>query len=223
MRLASLQKRLVLALSVSLLIAAGLVLAVNLWMLAKTQDRIEYDLMLCSTEPVGIVFGTSYWARGGGRNPHYVNRLEAASRLLRLQRVQHLLLSGDNHTRFYNEPISMWRDLRAANVREEDMTLDYAGFSTFDTLARAVKVFDISRTLLITQSWHLPRALFIADALGLDARGCAVPARPVAGGWQLRIREWLARVAAVGDIYLWHRNPYFLGPREPLRIAPAED
>lgn len=223
MRLASLLKGSILVLSASLLIAAGFVLAANLWMLARTQERIENDLMLCSAAPVGIVFGTSYWARDGGRNPHYVDRLEAASRLLRLQRVQHLLLSGDNRTRFYNEPVRMWRDLRAANVRNEDMTLDYAGFSTFDTLARAVKVFDVSNTLLITQRWHLPRALFIADALGLDARGCAVPAQPVAGGWRLRIREWLARVAALGDIHLWHREPYFLGPREPLHIVPAED
>lgn len=204
-----------------LVLAAGVVLAANWWLLSRTQERIEDDLLLCRAAPVGIVFGTSYWARGGGRNPHYAARLSAASRLLRLQRVQHLLLSGDNRTRYYNEPVTMWRDLRESNVRDNAMTLDYAGFSTFDTLVRAREIFAVEHALLITQDWHLPRALFIADALGIEATGCAAPTQRVAGEWRLRAREWLARVATLGDLYLWHREPYFLGPREPLQIAPA--
>lgn len=215
-------KRLIVLLSMLLLLATSVVVAANAWILAKTQDRIESDLLLCVAEPVGVVFGTSYWARGGGRNPLYSARLSAASQLLRTQRVQHLLLSGDNRTRFYNEPVTMWRDLRANNVRDIDMTLDYAGFSTFDTLVRAREIFGVSNALLITQDWHLPRALFIADALDIEAKGCAAPTPAVSGVWQLHVREWLARVATLGDLYLWRREPYFLGPREPLHIAPAE-
>ncbi|SFH20955.1 SanA protein [Modicisalibacter xianhensis] len=214
-------KRLIVILTLLVLLAIGVVVAANAWVLARTQDRIENDLLLCASEPVGVVFGTSYWARGGGRNPLYSARLSAASQLLRTQRVQHLLLSGDNRTRFYNEPVTMWRDLRANNVRDSDMTLDYAGFSTFDTLVRAREIFGVSRSLLITQDWHLPRALFIADALGIDAKGCAAPTPAVSGVWQLHVREWLARVATLGDLYLWGREPYFLGPREPLHIVPA--
>ncbi len=202
-------------------LAIGVVLAANWWLLSRTQGRIEEELLLCRAAPVGIVFGTSYWARGGGRNPHYTARLSAASRLLRMQRVQHLLLSGDNRTRYYNEPVTMWRDLRASNVSDSAMTLDYAGFSTFDTLVRAREIFAVEHALLITQDWHLPRALFIADALGIEATGCAAPTQRVAGEWRLRAREWLARVATLGDLYLWHREPYFLGPQEPLQIAPA--
>ena len=203
----------------ALLVGAG-ILAINLWMVAKTRDRIESDLLLCAAEPVGLVFGTSYWAREGGRNPYYTARLDAASRLLRLRRVRHLLLSGDNRTRFYNEPVTMWRDLRSVNVRDADMTLDYAGFSTFDSLVRAKKIFDVDRALLITQAWHLPRALFIADALGMEVHGCAIPTRPTSGTWRLRAREWVARAATLGDLYLWDRQPHFLGPREPLSLTP---
>jgi SanA protein len=213
-------KKSLLVLGVPLLLAGAGILAANLWVVNKTRGQIESDLLLCAAEPVGLVFGTSYWTRGGGRNPHYAARLEAASRLLRLHRVRHLLLSGDNRTRFYNEPVTMWRDLRAANVPDARMTLDYAGFSTFDTLIRAREVFDVDRALLITQGWHLPRALYIADALGIEARGCAIPTQPVAGTWRLEIREWLARVGMLGDLYLWHRQPHFLGPREPIEMAP---
>lgn len=202
------------------LLAALLFVAGNVWVLGQTQARIEHELPLCGPERVGIVFGTSHWTRSGVRNPHFDARMSAASRLIRLGRVQHLLLSGDNRTRFYNEPVTMWRDLRARYVRDQDMTLDYAGFSTFDTLARARDVFGVERAVLVTQAWHLPRALFIADALGLEVIGCAAPTRPVSGQWRLQAREWLARVSTLGDLYLWGREPYFLGPLEPLEIAP---
>jgi SanA protein len=204
------------------LLAALLFVVANLWVLGQTHARIEQELPLCGAERVAIVFGTSHWTRSGVRNPYFDARMSASARLVRLGRVDHLLLSGDNRTRFYNEPITMWRDLRGRQVSDGDMTLDYAGFSTFDTLSRARDVFGVERALLITQAWHLPRALFIADALGLEATGCAVPppSRQVSGEWRLQAREWLARVATLGDLYLWGREPYFLGPLEPLEIAP---
>lgn len=213
-------KGVLMTLGALLLLLALLFVGTNLWVIGKTQGRIGYELPLCGPEQVGIVFGTSHWTRSGVRNPHFDARINAASRLIRLGRVEHLLLSGDNRTRQYNEPITMWRDLRRQFVRDEDMTLDYAGFSTFDTLARARDVFGVERALLVTQAWHLPRAIYIADALGLEVTGCAAPERPVAGLWRLQAREWVARAATVGDLYLWGREPYFLGPLEPLQIAP---
>lgn len=191
----------------------------NLWMVERTRGRIDHQLAQCVQEPVGIVFGTSLWSRQGGRNPYFAARIDAAAALMRDRRVDHLLLSGDNRTRYYNEPVSMWRELRARRVRDVDMTLDYAGFSTFDTLVRAQTVFAVERALLISQAWHLPRAMFIADALGLKAVGCAVQAEAADGIWRLRAREWLARLATLGDLYLWGREAYFLGPEEPLVIA----
>ncbi|MDR5864255.1 ElyC/SanA/YdcF family protein [Halomonas campisalis] len=213
-------KAVLMALGACLLLASLLFVGANLWVLGQTQGRIVHELPLCGPDRVGIVFGTSHWTRSGVRNPHFEARMSAASRLIRMGRVEHLLLSGDNRTRYYNEPVTMWRDLRGRQVRDEDMTLDYAGFSTFDTLVRARDVFGVERALLVTQAWHLPRALFIADALGLEVTGCAAPARPVAGLWRLQAREWVARVATLGDLYLWGREPYFLGPLEPLEIAP---
>ncbi|MDR9438815.1 MAG: ElyC/SanA/YdcF family protein [Halomonas sp.] len=206
-----------LALLASLLFALG-----NFYVLGRTQAKIEDEISRCGSEPVGIVFGTSHWTRSGARNPHFEGRMGAAAQLIHLGRVDHLLVSGDNSTRYYNEPVTMWRDLRSRDVRDEDMTLDYAGFSTFDTLARARDVFGVEQALLITQDWHLPRALFIGEALGLEVQGCAAPEHVAAGLWRLKLREWVARVATLGDLYLWEREPHFLGPLEPLQIMPRE-
>lgn len=205
------------------LLAIMLLLAANLWVLGQTDERIEHELSQCRGERVGIAFGTSHWTRSGHRNPYFEARMSASARLLRLGRVDHLLLSGDNRTLSYNEPITMWRDLLGRGVPEADMTLDYAGFSTFDTLARAHEVFGVERALLITQAWHLPRALFIAESLGIEARGCAVVEHKAKGQWRLAAREWLARLATLGDLYLWERKPHFLGPREPLDIRSREE
>ncbi|SEL98182.1 SanA/YdcF family protein [Halomonas daqiaonensis] len=215
-------KAVLMSLGALALLAALLFALANLYVLSRTQGKIESNLSQCGSERVGIVFGTSHWTRSGARNPHFEGRMGAAAHLIRLGRVDHLLISGDNSTRYYNEPVTMWRDLRDREVRDADMTLDYAGFSTFDTLVRAREVFGVERALLITQGWHLPRALFIGEALGMEVRGCAAPERDVAGLWRLKLREWVARVATLGDLYLWEREPHFLGPLEPLQIMPRE-
>ena len=218
--LLSIFRRLLLVLgSLALLLALAFV-AANAWMVMSTRQRIAPSLAECRPHQVGIVFGTSHWTRSGARNPHFEGRMIAAARLMNDGVLRHLLVSGDNSTRYYNEPVTMWRDLKERGVREVDMTLDYAGFSTFDTLARARDVFEVKRALLITQDWHLPRALFIGDALGLEVAGCPAPERE--NTWWLILREWVARVATLGDLYLWDREPRFLGPLEPLSIVPPE-
>ncbi|MDN3525699.1 ElyC/SanA/YdcF family protein [Halomonas sabkhae] len=205
------------------LLALLLFLAGNVWVLTSTSGRIETELAKCQPRQVGIIFGTSHWTRSGARNPHFEGRMRAAAGLIQERKVDHLLLSGDNSTRYYNEPITMWKDLLDRGVPESAMTLDYAGFSTFDTLIRARDVFTVQRALLVTQDWHLPRALFIADALGIEVQGCVAPTQPSDGTWRLRAREWLARVATLGDLYVWGREPHFLGPQEPLQITPRPD
>ncbi|ERL51325.1 SanA/YdcF family protein [Halomonas huangheensis] len=212
-------KRLLLVAGSLVLLLAVILVAANLWVVSSTRERIA-ALASCPPQRIGVVFGTSHWTRSGERNPHFEGRMQAAAELMRDRRLEHLLVSGDNATRYYNEPITMWRDLRERGVRTVDMTLDYAGFSTFDTLVRARDVFGVEKAVLITQAWHLPRALFIADALGIEAVGCAAPQLPADAMWLLLIREWMARVATIGDLYLWQREPRFLGPKEPLQIVP---
>ncbi|WP_223302829.1 SanA/YdcF family protein [Halotalea alkalilenta] len=192
--------------------------AANLWVWAATRDRLVADATLCPRLEVGIVFGTSSRMRSGVPNPYYHARLDTAAELWRLGRIEHLLLSGDNRSLYYNEPVTMWRDLLARHVPRSAMTLDYAGLSTFDTLVRAREVFGVEQAALVTQPWHLPRALFIAQAEGIDAYGCAAMPEQAGVDRYVSLREWFARAMTVGDLYLWHREPRFLGPKEPLLL-----
>ncbi|WP_235039697.1 SanA/YdcF family protein [Vreelandella profundi] len=211
-------KRLLMSLGALLLLAALLFIAGNLWVVTTTAAYIEQQPLQCRPDKVGIVFGTSHWTRSGVRNPHFHARMRTAAALIEQSQVEHLLLSGDNRTKAYNEPRAMWRDLHRRGVAAERLTMDFAGFSTYDTLARARDVFQLDKALLITQSWHLPRAVFIGRALGMDVTGC-VADDPTAGvEWGLKVREWAARVATLGDLYIWNRQPYFLGSPEPIRL-----
>ena len=214
-------KQLLMLLGALLLLAVLLWVAGNLWVLSHSAPYIQSNVAHCQSQRIGVVFGTSSWTRTGVRNPHFNARMDTAARLIHSGRVRHLLLSGDNRTRAYNEPRAMWHDLNKRGVAPEQLTMDFAGFSTFDTLARAQDVFQVDKAVLITQRWHLPRAIYIARARGMEVTGCVASAGAVAGEWRLRLRESLARVAALGDLYLWGREPYFLGPPEPI-LMPDE-
>lgn len=217
----SLIKRFLMSLGALLLLATLLFMAGNFWVLASTARYIDSRSQECRPSDVAIVFGTSHWTRSGLRNPHFHARMRTSARLIDSRHVKHLLLSGDNRTQAYNEPRAMWRDLYRRGVDSRQMTMDFAGFSTYDTLARARGVFELDEALLVTQSWHLPRAIFIARGLGMSVTGCVAEEHSAAGEWRLRVREWVARVATLGDLYIWGRQPYFLGPVEPIELYDA--
>ncbi|MDN6322598.1 MAG: YdcF family protein [Halomonas sp.] len=211
-------KRLLMSLGALLLLATLLFIAGNFWVLATTAAYIERQPQQCRPAKVAIVFGTSHWTRSGVRNPHFHARMRTATTLIDQSQVEHLLLSGDNRTQAYNEPRAMWRELYRRGVAPEQLTMDFAGFSTYDTLARARDVFQLDKALLVTQSWHLPRAVFIGLALGMDVTGCVADDPTVDVEWRLKLREWAARVATLGDLYIWQREPYFLGTPEPIEF-----
>ncbi|BBG30597.1 SanA/YdcF family protein [Zymobacter palmae] len=200
--------------SAVVLAASAGVVSLSLWMQYITRDRIIDSPQLCPLSQVAIVFGTSHRLRNGAPNPYYQGRLDVAAALFYSGRTELLLLSGDNRTMQYNEPVTMWKALRARGIPASTMTRDYAGFSTFDTLIRAHRVFGIGQAVLVSQRWHLPRALLIARHEGIDAYGCAAPGE-IRDSTLLLREEW-ARIKTLWDLYLWPRQPHFLGSPEPL-------
>jgi len=194
-------------------------LASNAWLVGVTSARIIKPEAGCSKGfEVALVFGTSQFLRSGRSNPHYYGRINLAAQLYQQGRVQHLLLSGDNRSLYYNEPAKMQQDLLDRGVPLEAMTLDSAGFSTFDSLKRSRDVYGLHQLLLITQNYHLPRALFIADHLGMEVSGCAAEGPEWSAMRKVWLREVIARLKTLGDLYIWQREPRILGDPQPINL-----
>lgn len=170
---------------------------------------------------VGLVLGTAKRLRWGVENPYYRYRIEAAARLYHSGKIEYVLVSGDNRSRYYNEPMDMTADLVAEGVPYERIYRDYAGLRTLDSIARAKKVFGLDGFIVVSQPFHNERALYLARAYGLDAVG--YNARDLSGshGYKTQLREKFARLAAVVDLKILHRRPRFLGPRIEIGIDPA--
>lgn len=146
-------------------------------------------------------------------------RLATALDLYRSGKVQRLLLSGDHGTKGYDEVNAMRAWLMEQGVPLAHIFLDHAGFDTYDTMMRARHVFQVEGALIVSQAFHLPRAVYLARAVGLDAFG--VSADPpsgtaCAGG---RIREPVACTKAVMNVWLGS-SPKFLGPAIPITGSP---
>jgi len=204
--------------ALALVAGTAIVAAIDRWVVKSTETRIYTDATAIPANRVGLVLGTSHRTRGGGPNPFFENRIRAAVTLYRAGRVEHLLLSGDNSHHYYNEPLEMKKALIARGVPAEAMTLDYAGFRTLDSVVRTNRVFGQERFTIISQKSHGHRALFIARHLDLDT--VAFVALPPAGqNPRQGLREVLARVKAVLDLYLFDTEPKFLG--EPVVIDPG--
>lgn len=166
---------------------------------------------------VALVLGTSPRFKAA-KNPFYEARMDAAAELFRSGAVRGILVSGDNSRKDYDEPTWMKADLVARGVPAEYVTCDYAGFSTLDSIKRAGPVFGQQRVILVSQRFHLERALFLARAAGLDAAGFVAQDAPFQWRLRVRSREALARVKAVADVWL-NRQPHFLGKREYVNLA----
>ena len=193
------------------------IFSIDFWMSLSARDRIYYQLDAIPSKKIGLVLGTSKYI-GKTLNPYYSYRMEAAKQLYLHNKIEILLLSGDNAHRSYNEPWTMKRDMLNAGVPEERIFLDYAGFRTLDSVVRAKEVFDADEFILITQAFHCERALFIADNTSIDASCFAVPSPKGIAGYKIRFREVFARVKAFLDIYVLNKQPKFLGPKESISI-----
>ncbi len=153
--------------------------------------------------PAAVVFGAAVYPNGRA-SPILADRVRVAVELYRAGRVRRLLLSGDNRFPDYNEPAVMAELARAQGVPEQALALDYAGRRTYDTCWRARYIFGLQRVVLVTQRFHLPRALYLCQALGLDAVG--VPADRPQGyrgqWWYGGVRETVARLRAWWDVHI---------------------
>ncbi|WP_085248704.1 ElyC/SanA/YdcF family protein [Gilliamella mensalis] len=196
------------------LISITTIVGLDYWISYKTAPFIYHDENKLPYRAIGVVLGTSKYVRGGGLNDFYRNRIDGAIDLYWQNKVDYLLLSGDNALLSYNEPITMKKDLIKAGIPSDSIVLDYAGFRTFDSVVRANRVFDANNFTIITQEFHCERAIFIALAQGIQAQCFAVPSPKSMK--LVRIREMFARVGAFIDLYVLKKQPKYLGPVIPI-------
>lgn len=187
----------------------------NMWVSFSIENLSYDDVNKIPWKKVGVILGTS---KGSDQYPNYYfkYRIEAAAELYHHKKIEVILATGDNSSRNYNEPQDMKDALVELGVPDSIIFLDYAGFRTFDSMYRAKEIFGQCSFTIISQKFHNERALFIAKQLGINA--IAYNARNIGGNsnrW-MQTREFIARFAAVGDLYIWFKKPYFLGKKEKM-------
>jgi SanA protein len=179
-------------------------IAIN-YTLIGTNEQYIYNLTsdseLAELPEVAIVLGGGIEA--GQPKPLLKDRLDTAAKLLADGKVQRLLLSGDNRFSYYNEPEVMRKYLLNQKMVDENLlTLDEAGRSTYETCERAKKIYSLQKVLLISESTHLPRAIYLCRSFGIEAYGYASDGKSSSG---LKIgqrwRELLARTKATVNVY----------------------
>lgn len=175
--------------------------------------RIYTDVDSISYNKVGLLLGTNPMNRLGRPNSYFINRITTAAKLFHAGKIDYIIASGDNHTKRYDEPTAMRDSLMAHGVPEERIVLDYAGFRTLDSVVRAKEVFGCDSLTIISQADHNARALYLAEANGIEAVAVSAPLR--AGRWvrtRLALREWLARDKMMLDVWTG-KQPHFLGEK----------
>lgn len=150
-------------------------------------------------ERVAVVFGAAVYANGR-LSPVLRDRVETAVQLYEAGQVSKIIMSGDNREDHYNEPQAMMAYATARGVPEEAIQPDYAGLRTYDTCYRARHIFGVETAVLVTQAFHLPRALFTCRQLGVQAVGVAADLRPYRGAEWYELRETAATLVALWDV-----------------------
>ncbi len=198
------------------LLGLSFVVFANLLIVHANRDRIYSRISDIPAHETALVLGASRTLRDGRPNLHFSNRMNAAAALYHAGKVRRLLVSGDNGRRDYDEPAMMKESLIARGVPASAIVCDYAGFRTLDSVVRARQVFGLDACIIVTQRYHNTRALEIARATGLNAVGFCAGDVALRHSLRTEVREVASRTLAVLDLYVWHRQPRFPGPREPL-------
>jgi vancomycin permeability regulator SanA len=186
-------------------------LAPATWMHAVADSRVR-TVAEAPAQDVAVVFGAGLWR--GRPSPYLAHRLDTAAELYRTGKAKVVLVTGDNSRVEYDEPDAMRTYLTERGVPDERIVSDYAGFDTWDSCVRAKEIFGVERALLVSQGFHIRRAVALCRSAGVEAYGVGV-AEPHDATWYYGgVREMFAAGKASLDA-VFRPDPKFLGEREP--------
>jgi SanA protein len=204
-------KKLILKLLITAITAMILVIiASNIIVNISTKENIYNSVEKIPKNKVGLVLGTSKYASRGRINLYYQYRLDAVVALYNANKIEFILISGDNSTKQYNEPKTIKEDLIKRGIPAEKIHLDYAGFRTFDSVIRAKEIFGLDSFTVISQEFHCERAIFIGKTKSINVVGFAAKNVSKNYGFKTNIREYFARVKMMLDL-IFGEKPKFLG------------
>lgn len=208
-------KYLVTSLTILVILALTHVTAVLFVMRSTEAPYIYESSESIPDHRVAIVFGAAV-RRDGSLSPVLLDRVLAGVELLKEKKVEKLLMTGDNGSNDYDEVSAMRRTAIAAGALPDQIVLDYAGFSTYDSCYRARQIFGIENAILITQRFHLTRALYLCRSMGMEAHGLALPDFEKYPNlkYTYTFREYAASYKAWIDAAILKPEPRFLGKFE---------
>ncbi|MBC7224474.1 MAG: YdcF family protein, partial [Anaerolineae bacterium] len=197
-------------------LATGLPFLVRAWVLWRAGAHVYRQVSEVPPRRVAVVFGAAVY-EGDILSPMLRERVETAADLYRAGKVQKILMSGDNRFAHYNEPAAMIKYALSLGLPEKALAPDYAGRRTYDTCYRTRHIFGLEEAILVTQGFHLPRAVYTCRALGVDAVGLVADREryhPLVVVWY-EAREILATLMAWWDVHVRRPVPV-LGDPIPL-------
>jgi SanA protein len=197
--------------------ALALTLLINAGMITSVKKHVYTDIGELPPRTAVLILGSQ--TMGKKLSPVLQDRVDAGISLMENKKSKKILLSGDHGQRYYDEVNAMrlYVLANAPSIREEDIFMDHAGFNTWDSMYRARDVFEVKDLIIVTQQFHISRAVCIARSLGLDAVGYGINQERFRGSslrhW--RLREYLARIKALYSIMV-KPKPRYLGDKIPI-------
>ncbi len=193
-----------------------IVLLCNLIINLSAKGKIFSNVKDIPKNRVGLVLGTAQKLTDGQPNPYYTNRIISTIALFKAGKIDFVLVSGDNGSIYYNEPHTFKKDLVNGGIPEDKIVLDYAGFRTLDSMVRAKTIFGLDSVTVISQEFHVQRAIFLAERKDLKAIGFSAKDVSIKHGLKVHSREYFARVKVFIDLIL-NTQPKFYGEQIEIK------
>jgi SanA protein len=190
----------------------GVIAYANVTAVWASRGRLFDDVNALPKTRVGLVFGTTDRVNGL-ENLYFRYRIDAAEKVWRAGKVDTIIVSGDNSSKYYNEPGKMKQALIERGIPAERIVCDYAGLRTLDSVVRAKEIFGLDAIVFISQRFQNERAIYLAKANGINA--CGINARDVVShaGFKTKVREIGARVLMWLDVHFLGTRPHYLGDK----------
>ncbi|MBE7639355.1 MULTISPECIES: SanA/YdcF family protein [Salegentibacter] len=206
------KRKLKLIISIIILGTFTLIFFSNYTIEQATENKTFFDVSAIDKNEVGLVLGTSKYLSDGRINLYFKYRIDATVDLFKNGKIDFVLVSGDNGSEDYDEPTDFKNELIKRGIPENRIYLDYAGFRTLDSIVRAKEIFGQDNFTIISQQFHNERAIYLAEKHGVKAIGYNAKDLDGKFGWNVKLREYLARTKVFLDIF-FDVEPKFYGKK----------